>query len=1199
MTLDSLRRVLTPRAMPVTPTLPTSGLVALALPFVLLSVVFNGMNIDVPSLIAWVAAIIMVAFALPALYAAIATFGAIAGALLLLRLMGTAPSEFSSFELTAFFFATALAWVVGQLFALIVQKRAALSASNIDLNSYEKTLFAVLENSRECIKLIAADGTILAINEPGLRLAGATQENQMLGQNWFSLWDAESQKTLQTVWQGALAKGAGEFTGNCRIFSGERRIWQNAFSAIQLQSEQQPALLCISRDITDSLAAQQTLKASVTQLNSLACNIDDAFCSLDSHWAITFANASAQKMLAAENDPAITGHNFWEFFRSSKDDEGATCIRRAFDQQTVQRCDYFCVSRRAWLGITAFPHAAGIGVLIRDLTAIKSAEKTAAEENTRLQVAQDIAGFGDWSFDYDLGLMKLSPRALALLDLAECPVHEHKKQLLERLHPQDRMALVQAIINSSSEASRLDLTVRMPIADGSGDRHVHWIGQLIADEYGNPVRMMGAVQDVSTHLSAQQAIDKARALVRDIIDVLPMGIGVLDAQGSFVVMNRVFSDVRRDLHGTEPPSNQPFVDQSMYSPMLSALTTELESVVGDLLSGKIDHFQTDHRVVIDGEARCYTVHAQLLETSGEKMVLISHNDISSIVRMTEATAQNAKQMRELLDNLPEIFWIYDLEAQRFTYYSSAVEKITKVPRDQLVENQSTMDLIHPEDRERLNKLMPQRLSGNVDIGEVQYRMIDADGELHWLSGNTIPMRNEHNEVTSLHGVLRDITARKIYEEQLVAAAYVDDLTGLPNRKALLNEMSVRIEQVALNPLALMLINIDRFKNINDTLGYSSGDLLLDQAGKRLRSALDPEIYLARFGSDEFAVICPQQKQSAVGATIKHCFDTAFELHAERAFLTVSIGAASVENSGDVDQLLRFAGIALQRAKAGGRNNFQVFQDTMMLPTRERLTLENELRTALQDGEFELFYQGKFALATDTLIGAEALLRWRSKTRGLVSPIDFIPLLEETGLILPVGDWILAEACRQVRTWYKRTGTWLPVAVNVSALQIVNRAFGENALTILQKSGVPAGVIELEITESALMSDAAHGGQLISTLKAAGFAIALDDFGTGYSNLSYLRRFAPNTLKIDRSFVAELTAKNSDRAIVEVVLQLASALQIDVVAEGIETIEQQAILCEMNCHLGQGYLFCKPLTALQFEQDVMRLPAPPRTNARWR
>jgi len=281
-------------------------------------------------------------------------------------------------------------------------------------------------------------------------------------------------------------------------------------------------------------------------------------------------------------------------------------------------------------------------------------------------------------------------------------------------------------------------------------------------------------------------------------------------------------------------------------------------------------------------------------------------------------------------------------------------------------------------------------------------------------------------------------------------------------------------------------------------------------------------------------------------------------------------------------LLKFASVAQLRAKNSGRNTIQLFEGSMMSSSRDQLVLENELRGALTRDEFELFYQGKFNLISGELVGAEVLLRWHSQPRGLVSPADFIPLLEETGMILPVGEWILHAACRQVQQWHQAVGSWLSVAVNVSPVQLANRQFAQRAAAILAEYAIPKEVIELEITESALMADLAHGAHVIEALKQAGFKIALDDFGTGYSSLGYLRKFAPDTLKIDRSFVADLVAVENDVEIVAGILQLAHALKIEVVAEGIEEVAQRDLLTALGCECGQGFLFCKPMPVDQFE-----------------
>ena len=1054
MPTDSLRHTLQQHAPARAPHLPASVALGLALPAAALGIVLMGMDLHLLGLLAWAAAIGMIAFALKRFYAlAVVVVVALSGALFW-QLLFRGAEVLSEAEQMALILVTALAAAVGRLVARELGQREAMNAGHYHLEVMANAVDSILAGSRDCIKLLNSEGTVLAINTCGLKVLGADSDDQVIGKNWFAFWGGEQQKALAAAWHTALVRGYAEYDGSCRILTGERRTFRNTFTLVRTPAQNQSYVICISTDVTDSVSLQQSLKASVAQLGGLLDSIDDASFSLDSTWGIEFANRGGEQLCARLGCAGARGRSFWEVFPINPGEPAAIYIRRAMEQQTVQRCEYFYAPQQLWFGITAFPFPNGINILARDITVLKAAQKLSAEENTRLQVAQEIAGFGDWSFDYEHGSMQFSPRAVAMLEIDAFPENEYKKRVLEKLDANDRMALVQAIINSSAAAPGIDLVVRLAAHDGT-EKHLHWIGRLVTDDNGNAVRMLGALQDISVHLHLRQDLEKARNLVRDLVDALPQQVSVIDCEGNYVITNRTWEQTRHAYYADEAIPDNFFHSVAGIQDGDRSIATTAHHAAHEIFDGTRASYEYEYDVMLGNERHYYFLQVRPLVNGGETMVMFVHNDITAVKRL------------------------------------------------------------------------------------------------------------------------------------MIAAVETDDLTGLPNRKALLARLTERARAPQPEAFALLLLNLDRFKNINDTLGQSSGDELLKLAARRLRAALPDSVFVARAGGDEFALVCADnQRQSIVDATLA-CFVDMFPLPGEPTFVTASLGVAVCpEDSRDGGELMKFAGAALQRAKAMGRNNCQRFRDTMLLPSRERLALENELHTALQRGEFELFYQGKFDLESGALIGAEALLRWNSQTRGLVSPADFIPLLEETGLILPAGDWILADACRQVRHWHEAMGDWLPVAVNVSVLQIANRGFAEKAIAILHGSGLPPNTIELEITESALMSDTNYGAQLVQTLKAAGFSIALDDFGTGYSSLGYLRKFMPNTLKIDRSFIADLTAESHDREIVGGIVQLANALQIDVIAEGIELAEQRTILCELGCRHGQGFLFGKPLPAVNFERGVM-------------
>lgn len=1058
MPLESLRRALRVRQPSPAPQLPASVAIGLAAPAAALGIVLVGMDLHMLGLLVWTVAVALIAFVLDWLYTcAVVTVLAVSGVLLWHLSLGGA-SILSSTEQMSVILVTGLAAVVGQLFARELRQREASSADAFNLAVFANTIESIFEASQDCIKLLANDGTILAINRRGLKLIGADCAAQLIGKNWLSLWGAEQQKSLAAAWHGALARGYAEFDGSCRILTGERRTWHNAFTLVRTPEQNQTYVICVSSDVTDNVLLQQALKANVEQLSALLNNLDDVSLAIDSNWIINFANQRGEKFCAQLGCVNAVGRSLWEIFPSDRNEPCAIAIHRAMEEKVVQRCDYFCAAQQLWFSVTVFPFTSGINILARDITPLKEFQKAAAEERARLQVAHDLAGFGDWSFDYDQGAMQFSASAIAMLGLENCAPQDYKKCLLERLGARERMALVQAIIGCTEAAPSIDLVVPITLSDGT-EKHLHWVGRLLTDVRGNASRILGAVQDVSAHLRTQRELERARSLVGDLVDVLPQQVVVIDKEGRFVIANHTWERVRKEYYGSASKADNLFELQGR-SAEDGAIAEIMRKAALDIFSGASTHFEYEYEVQFNGEPHQILLQVLPLNNGGELMAVFVYNDIT---------------------------WARD-------WMISVLEK--------------------------------------------------------------------------------------------------DDLTGLPNRKALLAGLAERTAQQ--QAFSLLLLNLDRFKNINDTLGHGCGDELLRQAASRLRQALPDDVILARTGGDEFAIVCGvEQCQTIIDATLA-CFAAAFPLPGETTFVTASLGVTTCpHDSNDVDELVKFAGLALQRAKSDGRNNCQRFAQSLLLPSRERLALENELHMALQRNEFELFYQGKFDLGSGELIGAEALLRWRSHKRGLIAPAEFIPLLEETGLIIPVGEWILANACQQVRYWYECTGDWLPVAVNVSVLQIVNRSFADKAIAILQASGLPAGTIELEITESALMADIAHGAQLIQTLKAAGFLIALDDFGTGYSSLGYLRKFMPNTLKIDRSFVADLTAEVSDREIVGGIVQLAKALHINVVAEGVELVEQRNILSDLGCAQAQGYLFGRPLPAEQFERGVMSVARMPR------
>jgi len=436
-------------------------------------------------------------------------------------------------------------------------------------------------------------------------------------------------------------------------------------------------------------------------------------------------------------------------------------------------------------------------------------------------------------------------------------------------------------------------------------------------------------------------------------------------------------------------------------------------------------------------------------------------------------------------------------------------------------------------------------------------------------------------------LVNEISERKRAEERLNYMAHYDQLTGLPNR-ILFNDLlkQAMIEAAAHERLvALMFLDLDRFKTINDTLGHETGDALLKAVAERLRDCLRRGDTVARLSGDEFALVFADMAHiddaSRLAQKILDRFTTPFRIGERDLFITSSIGITLYPfDQDDANTLLKNADAAMYRAKEQGRNNYQFYTSEMNVRALERLSFETNLRQALERDEFILHYQPKVDLVTGNVIGMEALLRWQNPELGLVSPAEFIPLAEETGLIVAIGEWVIRTACKQNKAWQAAGLPFLRISVNLSARQFKEKNIVERVAQALKETGLEARYLELELTESLLQTPETTITPL-KELHALGIHLSIDDFGTGYSSLSYLKRFPIDTLKIDRSFVRDITTDADDAAIANAIITMAHSLGMYVVAEGVETGEQLAFLCQRKCDSMQGYYFSKPLPADAF------------------
>jgi diguanylate cyclase (GGDEF)-like protein/PAS domain S-box-containing protein len=473
-------------------------------------------------------------------------------------------------------------------------------------------------------------------------------------------------------------------------------------------------------------------------------------------------------------------------------------------------------------------------------------------------------------------------------------------------------------------------------------------------------------------------------------------------------------------------------------------------------------------------------------------------------------------------------------------------------------------------------------------------LIRRDGFESAIEDSAAPIHDRAGRVIGAVIVFHDVSAARAMSRQMTHAAQHDLVTNLPNR-LLLNDrilQSISLARRQNRPLAVIFLDLDRFKYINDSLGHATGDKLLQSVSKRLLAGLRGSDTVSRQGGDEFVILLSEiadpEDLAASARKILLLLNAPHSIGGQDLHIDGSIGISVYPGDGeDAETLIKNADTAMYHAKERGRNNFQFFKAEMNLKAVERQSLEGSLRRALEREEFLLHYQPKVNLDTGEITGGEALIRWQHPDRGLVPPSQFVPIAEDCGLILQIGRWVLREACRQARAWQNAGLPPLPIAVNVSAVEFRDKGFAERVRTVLSETGLEARYLELELTEGVLMEDAETMVSVLQELKMMGVLLAVDDFGTGYSSLSYLRQFPIDVLKIDQSFVHQITADPDDSTIVSAIINMGKSLKHLVVAEGIETREQRAYLQAQHCAEGQGYLFSVPLTAARFGHLLQR------------
>lgn len=598
------------------------------------------------------------------------------------------------------------------------------------------------------------------------------------------------------------------------------------------------------------------------------------------------------------------------------------------------------------------------------------------------------------------------------------------------------------------------------------------------------------------------------------------------------------------------------------------------------VENRSDIYESEHRLR-DGDGWRWVLARGRIVERDRTDAATRISGTSRDVTQNRVAEQDRRIAEQVLRDMHEAVMVFDLEFH-FVSVNPAFSRMTGWNSSEVV-GQSTHLLDCPQhDEKDYNEIRQTLVQGGCWSGEMWQRRSDNSEFASWTQLNEV--RDPQGIRTHYVGVVTDITDRRRDEQKLLYLANYDVLTGLPNRTLFAERLSTVLNQQPLQPGAVLFLDLDHFKHVNDSFGHAAGDRLLKAAGDRLRRIVDKDDTVSRLGGDEFAITleCIGEEENAVA--IAHRVQRAFALpinigDAGSVTVTPSIGISLFPRHGvDVDTLLRYADTAMYRAKNSGRNTFLVYTEAMETEARRRANVVAALMTAVDNNEFHLEFQPRMSLTSGRISGVEALLRWNNPELGAISPGEFIRYAEETGLILSIGDWVLRETCSQVARWRTQGIRGLCASINVSMLQLQRSNVAGRLASLLDEFAIPADQIELELTESMVMADAERSIVILQKLRDVGVTISIDDFGTGYSSLAYLKRLPIDTLKIDQTFVGDISIDPDDRAITATIIAMGRSLGLNVVAEGVETAAQVEFLREHQCDEIQGYWLSKPLRA---------------------
>ena len=1064
------------------------------------------------------------------------------------------------------------------------------------LRESEARYRVVTESASDAILTIDGDQTILFVNAAAEKIFGYTI-GEMLGSKLFMLVperfrDAHATgmkvyretKERRISWQGVEVPG--------RHKNGSEVPLEITFG--EIVNDGKHLFTAVIRDITERKRIKEELENNLSLLSSTFEATNDGILVVDRENRIVTHNQKFVEMAQLPREVIESMDNSkvinYVLDQLSEPQSFLDMTRRLILNPEIQGCDV--VKFKSGKTFERYSHPRVLGgeiagrvISFRDITERERAEDTLRESESLLAAAQRITHLGSWELDLaDLKNLlnneaRWSDETYRIFGYEPGQFEVSGEIFYNAVHPDDRERVGRMFIEAIKQKKIYKIEHRVILPDG-GERIVLGQAELTFDKRtGKPLKMFGTVQDITERKSVEALIQQSEEKYRSILETIEEGYFETDLEGVFTFYNQALGNVLGyDTDELLGMHYRNYVDHRNAKKLLVAYVKVYRT--GQPIS------ELSWEVIRqDGTRRFLESSIKLMHNSAGVAVGFRGiaRDVTERQRTEEALRESEVKYRLLIENTSE--GLLQVSASDLTLFvNNRFCEMVGYSADELVNRNWTQMLLDDDGRESIRQANERRRRGISDRYEIKLRR--KSGELFWVIIGGSPMFDHNGVITGSIGVFSDISERKRAEEQLLHDAFHDGLTALSNRALFMNHLRLTVERCKSrhnSPYAVLFLDFDRFKIVNDSLGHAEGDKLLVQIARRLEAATRTGDLVARLGGDEFVVLLnelvAENEAVLIAERIQSHLKNPFDLSGNKIFITASIGIAlSSAGCQSAEDMVRDADIAMYRAKTKGKAQYQVFDRSMHVQASKRLSFETEMHRALEREEFLLHYQPIINLETEKLQGFEALVRWKHPERGMIPPFEFIPAAEENNLILPLGDWILRESCRQMRQWqndYPETPL-LTVSVNLSSKQFLQPDLTEQVTRALDASGLDPGSLKLEITESHVMENTEMAIRTMNNLKILGVELSLDDFGTGYSSLSYLHRLPVSYLKIDRSFVNRMIESAENGEIVSTIVKLGQNLKMKVIAEGIETPDQLCYLKKLTCEYGQGYLFSKPL-----------------------